>query len=308
MASTCYSLLRVPAVRVTKLDACGNIVAGNNSVASSGIVTVEQSVEQEDRQDFFALNADGQPCVRDTSPPILKWINVTITFCQVDPELFNVMTAEPIVLNDATVPAAIGFRTREGSVNNSSFGFEAWMRVSGDSNCDGGVNYGYFLLPWVIEATVGDMTMENGTANFTVTGRTCFNSPWGTGPYNIRLVESGVGAGLPAKLLTAITSLDHRHMQLTTLAPPAPTCGVTGVNGTVTVVDAGAGLVANLTLPDGLTLPATVNWGDTMTSTVAVGAVSPVTHTYSAAGPYTVTITSTAVSGPIWTGSVTIVP
>lgn len=307
MTSTCYSLLRVPAVRVTKLDSCGEVVDGLSSVASNGIVTIEQTIEQEDRQDFFTLNADGQPCVRDTSPPILKWINVTITFCNVDPEMFNIMTAEPLVMNDATTPVAVGFRTREGSVNDANFAFEAWMRVAGDSACAGGVNYGYFLLPWVKEAVVGDLTMENGTANFTVTGRTSYNSPWGTGPYNVRLVESGADEGLPAGLLTAIAAGDHRHMQLTTLAPPSPTCGATDVNGTLTVVDPGVGTTANLTIPDSITLPALVNWGDaTPLTTVAVGASSPVTHSYGAPGTYTVTMYSSEVSGPIWTGEVTV--
>lgn len=307
MTSTCYSLLRVPAVRVTKLDACGEVVDGLSSVASNGIVTIEQTVEQEDRQDFFTLNADGQPCVRDTSPPILKWINVTLTFCNVDPEMFNIMTAEPLVLNDAVSPAAVGFRTREGSVNDSNFAFEAWMRVAGDSACDGGVNYGYFLLPWVKEAVVGDLTMENNTANFTVSGRTTYNSPWGTGPYNVRKIESGGDAGLPAGLLTPITAGDHRHMQLTTLAPPTPTCGATNVNGTLTVVDPGAGTTANLTIPANISLPAIVDWGDaTPDTTVQVGASSPVTHSYGAPGTYTVTMFSSEVSGPIWTGQVTV--
>lgn len=307
MASTCYSLLRVPAVRVTKLDACGNVVTANGSVTSNGVITIEQTIEQEDRQDYFTLNADGQPCIRDTAPPILKWINVTLTFCNVDPEMYNIMTAEPLVLNDAVAPAAVGFRTREGSVNNANFAFESWMRVSGDSQCVGGVtNYGYFLLPWVKEGMVGDLTMENGAANFTVTGRTSFNSPWGTGPYNIRKIESGVGAGNPAKLLTAITSLDHRHMQLTSLAPPVPSCGAINVGQPLTVVDPGAGTTGSLTIPAGITLPATVDWGDTQTSTVPVGAASPVIHTYAAAGTYNVTMSSNAVSGPVWSGSVVV--
>jgi len=305
MTSTCYSLLRVPAVRVTRLDACGNVVPGNNSVASNGIITIEQTVEQEDRQDFFTLNADGQPCVRDTSPPILKWINVTITFCNVDPELYNIMTAEPLVLDDADTPRAVGFRTREGSVNNSNFAFESWQRVSGDDACDGGVNYGYFLLPWVKEGVVGDVTQENALANFTVTGRTSFGSPWGVGPYNIRLIESGANAGQPAPLLTPITSKDHRHMQLTTLAPPEPTCGATSVSGELEVTSTGS-LGASLTLPAGLALPAMVNWGDSEVSAVPVGTVGPLVHTYDSAGTYTVTAFSTTVSGPIWTGEVTV--
>ena len=117
-----------------------------------------------------------------------------------------------------------------------------------------------------------------------------------------------MGVGNPAKLLTAITSLDHRHMQLTTLAPPAASCGATTVSGTITVTDPGAGLVANLTIPADITLPATVDWGDaTPVTNVPVGTVSPVTHTYASAGVKTVTMYQNGVSGPIWTGTVTMV-
>lgn len=307
MASTCYSLLRVPVVRVTKLDACGQVVSGNSMVTSNGIVTIEQSIEMEDRQDYFTLNGDGQACVRDTAPPILKWINVTLTFCNVDPEMFNIMTAEPLVLNEATVPSAVGLRTREGSVNNANFAFESWSRVSGSSACAGGtVNYGYFLLPWVIEGMVGDLTLENGLANFTVTGRTSYNSLWGTGPFNIRTVDAGANIGQQAKLLTAITSLDHRHMQLTNLAPPAATCGAQAVSGSLTVVKT-TGTTGSLTLPTGLALPATILWGEVgAPQVVPVGTTGPITHTYAATGVYTVTMYQNGVSGPVYTGTVTI--
>ena len=307
MASTCYSLLRVPVVRVTKLDACGQVVSGNSMVTSNGIVTIEQSVETEDRQDYFTLNADGVACVRDTAPPIFKWINVTLTFCNVDPEMFNIMTGEPLVLNDATTPAAVGFRTREGSVANSNFAFESWSRVGGSSACSGGtVNYGYFLLPWITEGTVGDLTLENGLANFTVSGRTTYNSLWGTGPYNIRTVEGGANLGQQTKLLNAITSLDHRHMQLVNLAPPAPSCGAQAVTGALTVVKT-TGTTGSLTLPTTLPLPATILWGEAgAPQVVPVGTTGPITHVYATTGTYTVTMYQNGVSGPIYTGTVTI--
>ena len=307
MASTQFSLLRVPAVRVTKLDSCGNVVGTASSVSTKGIITIEQEPEVEDREDYFAKNGDGEFCVKDTSPPQLKWINVTLTFCQVDPELYNIMTAEPLVLDDAVAPKAVGFRTREGSVAASNFAFESWSRVAGANACVGGsVQYGYFLLPWVKEGMVGSLTMENGNANFTVTGRTSADSPWGTGPYNIRKVESGVSAGAPAPLLTAITSLDHRHMQLTTLAPPAPATGAVDTIQALTVVDPGVGTTGSLTIPANITLPAIVDWGDSSTTTVAAGTVGPVVHTYGGSGTYTVTMRSTGASGPTWSGSVTV--
>lgn len=307
MASTSYSLLRVPAVRVTKLDACGNVVNTASSVTTKGIITIEQEPEVEDREDFFSKNADGEFCIKDTSPPQLKWINLTLTFCQVDPELYNLMTAEPLVLDDASTPKAVGFRTREGSVAASNFAFESWSRVAGANACSGGsVQYGYFLLPWVTEGMVGSLTMENGNANFTVTARTKSDSLWGTGPYNIRKVEAGANAGQPAALLTAITALDHRHMQLTTLAPPQPAVCAVDVAQALTVTDPGVGTNGSLTIPSNITLPATVDWGDSSTTTVAAGTVGPVVHTYSGAGTYNVKMRSTVYSGPTWAGSVTV--
>lgn len=306
MPSICYPVLRVPAVRLTKLDSCGQVVDSTCSYGvSEGIITIEQTAEYEDRQDYFTLNADAQPCITDTSPPILKWINVTLTFCQVDPELYNIATAEPLVLNDATpTPQAVGFRTRQGSVNNSNFAFEAWTRIGGSNNCaDGELQYGYFLLPWVVEGTVGDLTLENGAANFTISGRTNPNSLWGTGPYDV----IKLAAGTPSPLLTAITSADHRHIQLTTLPPPDGVCGCADITPTVTVSPlAGSDpLDVTLTVPTG-TLPAYIDWDDgSPIELVTSGATVP--HTYAAAGTYTVTYHSAVASGPAYTSAPVVV-
>ena len=295
MASVCFAPIRVPMIRATKLDACGSVVVGAcSTVATDGIITVEQTGEYNDRQDFFTLNGDGLPCITDTSPPILKWVNVTITFCRVDPELINLLTGEPLVLNDAASPLAVGFRTREGSAATSNFAFEAWSRLSGSSNCsDNVVQYGYFLLPWMVEGTVGDITMQNGVANFTVIGRTHNNSLWGTGPYNVIVNETGPNAGNPGPLLTAIANNDHRHIQVTKLAPPITGCGCVAEPLALTVAPT-SGVAATprvLTVPTGpggaSTLPAVVDWGDgTALQQVTVGPT--VNHTYAAPGTYTV--------------------
>lgn len=306
MPSICYPVLRVPAVRLTQLDSCGEVVDGTcSSASSSGIISIEQTAEYEDRQDYFTLNADAQPCITDTSPPILKWINVTINFCQVDPELYNIATAEPLVLNDATpTPQAVGFRTRQGSVNNSNFAFEAWTRIGGANACaDGELQYGYFLLPWVVEGTVGDLTLENGAATFTITGRTNPNSLWGVGPYDVILLA----AGSPSPLLVPIASGDHRHIQLTTLPPPTVVCGCTDITPTVTVAPlAGSDpLDVTLTVPAG-TLPAYIDWDDgSPLQLVTSGATVP--HTFAAAGTYTVVYHSTVASGPAYTSAPVVV-
>jgi hypothetical protein len=182
--------------------------------------------EYEARQEFFVKNGDGVFCVKETSPPVLKWINVELTFCNVDPELVNIMSAEPLVANDATSPVNTGFSTQEGSAANSNFALEAWTRITGSGvSCTGGQEYGYVLFPWLIEGTVGDLTLENGAANFTLNARSRSGSPWGLGPYYVDYSDNPAGSTTNIPLLTPILSTQHKRMFLTRKPPPTAACG-----------------------------------------------------------------------------------
>lgn len=231
MTSICYTPFKVPRVRATKVDVnCGIPVTGCSTVVTDGIISIEMTKEYEDREEFFVKNGDGTFCVRETNPPILKWINLVLTFCNVDPELVNIMTSEPLVLDDAPSPRATGYSTQEGSAAQASFALEGWTRLASVSNgpaCTGGVEYGYTLFPWVVEGTVGDLTYENGAANFVVNARTRGGSGWGTGPYMVDLSDATATLNSPIPLLTPITSIQHSRMFLTRLAPPAAACGCT---------------------------------------------------------------------------------
>ncbi len=229
MTSICYTPFKVPRIRVTDVDVnCGVPVTGCSTVVSDGIISIEMTKEYEDREEFFIKNGDGTFCVKQTNPPILKWINLVITLCNVDPELVNIMTSEPLVLDDAPSPRATGFSTQEGSAASASFALEGWTRlasVQGGPACTGGVEYGYVLFPWVIEGTVGDITFENGAANFVVNARTQANTNWGTGPYFVDLSDATATLNNPIPLLTPILPTQHHRMFLTRLAPPASACG-----------------------------------------------------------------------------------
>ena len=91
-----------------------------------------------------------------------------------------------------------------------------------DCSCAGGATrYGYLLLPWVIEGTIGDITIENGPVNFNLKSITQEGNDWGVGPYDVIKLANGTSS----PLLDPIPSTRHRHLQLTTLAPPAAVCG-----------------------------------------------------------------------------------
>jgi hypothetical protein len=231
MATVCFTPFKIPRIRVTRLNSCGQVVTGDCSqVVSNGIISVEMTKNYEDREEFFVKNGDGTFCVRETSAPILKWIDLTITLCNVDPDLVNIMANEPLYTSDDTAATKIGYSVDQDSAAGVNFALEGWTRLANQSAlCTGGQEYGYFLWPWLVEGTIGDMTLENGVANFTLTARTTNNSLWGVGPYNVDYSDNPIGSTTPVPMNTPITSTQHSRMFITRLAPPAAACGCAAV-------------------------------------------------------------------------------
>lgn len=223
MTTECLKPLRGKVMRVTKLNACGGYTAGAASVVvSKGFVSVAQTANYRDPDEYEVVNANGELCVNERGDSQLKWLDLVVTLCDVDVEMINLMTGSPLVLDDAVSPNNVGFRTRENVT--AHFALEIWTDLAGAACVGSTQKYGYVLLPWVRSGTVGDVTIENAAASFTVNARTSAGSQWGTGPYNVR---NTAVAPAPAKLLTAIASNDHRHIEVVTLAPPSPACGAT---------------------------------------------------------------------------------
>ncbi len=227
MTAVCQSPIQGTTMRVQTVDSCGTPKVGSCvSAVSTGFVSVEMQDQVDAGQEIVVLNAAGVMCVNEKSPKQLKWIDVTIAFCNVDPELFNLVTGSTLVLNDAAAPAAVGFQTRTSNYATGEFALEVWTNMANQVCVTVGtfslVPYGYFLLPRVVEGTVGDIKIENGAISFTVKGRTRQGTNWGTGPKN---ALANMTTGAAEKLLVALPTDTHRHLQWTYLAPPAATCG-----------------------------------------------------------------------------------
>lgn len=227
MTAVCQAPIQGTTMRVQTVNSCGTPNVGSCvSAVSTGFVSVEMQDQVESGTEIVVLNAAGNMCVNEKSKKQLKWIDVTITFCNVDPELFNLVTGSTLVLDNAAIPAAVGFQTRTGNYAAGAFGLEVWTNMAQAQCATVGtfslVPYGYFLLPNIVEGTVGDLKIENGAVSFTVTGRTKQGTNWGTGPKN---VLANMSTGAAEKLLIALPSDVHRHLQWTYLAPPAASCG-----------------------------------------------------------------------------------
>lgn len=235
MTSRCYTPWKVPKVRATQLNSCGTPVTGCSTVVTDGIISVAMTKEYEARQEFFIKNGNGDFCVKQTNPPILKWINLVLTFCNVDPELVNIMSANPTYLNDAVAPVSIGYSEQEGTASNAFFALEMWTLLASNASipCTGGVQYGYTIFPFVVEGTVGDITYENGAANFILNARTAAGSNWGTGPYNVSYSDNPAGSLTPKALFTPIGATQHMRQFITRFPPPTASCGCTTLSSLI---------------------------------------------------------------------------
>lgn len=288
MATICATPFKVPRIRATRLDECGVPIEGEcSTVVSDGVITVEIAREYEDRQDFFTKNADGVFCVKQTDPPILKWINLTLTFCNVDPYLVSLIAGEQVLLDDATPPNVIGFRNTEGSSADVNVAIEVWTRTTGGPCGPGLTRFGYLLFPWVIEGTISDLTLENGNANFTMVARTRSGSPWGVGPYTVQESAAVATLGDPLPFYQIVGAEDHEEWIWTTLPPPAASCGCIALPLPLVAVDSGV-LTATVTVPADVDFPVFVDWGDL--TPLEEFTVAPVTHVYALAGDYDISL------------------
>lgn len=309
MASICHSVVRAPAVRVTRLGPCGELPTSTSNgcdfATSRSFTEIALNKVFQERQDALQLNANGEVCVDKPTPPILRWYEVTITFCNVDPELFNIVSAEPLILNDEATPKAVGFYTRPSSPAASNFALEFWVGTE-DEGCTGNaVNYGYGWLPRITQGVIGNISITNGAVNFTVTGISRPGNQWGTGPFNVLINETGANAGFPGKLLTAMATGDHKGFMWTELAPPPSVCGCQDATALLVVAPlAGAtGVARTATFPllnGAPILPAVIDWGDG-TALQVVTSGTTANHTYAAPGNYTVLFKPTGFSSPTYT-------
>lgn len=230
MAVVCAQMARGKMMRITKLDECGAVVEGATStLVTKSFVSVTITPNYLDAEEISQADANGDLCIDDRSDPALRWLDLSIVVCTEDPTMINLVTGDPLVVDDAVAPNTVGFRIDADLSGSANFALELWSGITGQAcNAAGFPAYGYWLFPWVKDAQWGEWVIQNGALTFTWTARAVFDSAWGVGPYNIRR-DAAVPATLEP-LLTAITDGDLVHFEVSTAPLPTPACGAVALD------------------------------------------------------------------------------
>lgn len=214
--------IRGKRMRLTRLDECGVPVAGPAStLVTKGFISLGLSPQYEDGETITQANAEGDYEVNEPADSWLTRIDVEGAFIGVHPDVVEMLTGNPVVLDGTG--NAVGFRLQGGAPILGGWAVEVWTGLAGQICTSGVPAYGYSLLPFLRGGKIGDVTIENGALNLTISSSTRENPGWDVGPYDV--VLAGTGPALPAPLISVIGARDHWHMQRTEVAPPTVTAG-----------------------------------------------------------------------------------
>ena len=182
MAVNCGVSFGICALRVTKVDAAGNVVAGNNSYVSDNVISLGLRPNIEEGQTFSTRNGCGCSIARFKANDTFNWFEFTLAQAALEPELMSLLLGSETIEDGADVVGQAFNGALACDEDEPAVGLEFWTKHIVGSGQDGT----YPWIHWVFPKTVwrlGDNTFEEGIANPTVEGFSRSNSQWGDGPY-----------------------------------------------------------------------------------------------------------------------------
>jgi len=216
-------------MRVTRLDACGRVVYGDNARATSeGFVSISVTSNTNATDEIRVTGAAGQTLLYEASVTELAGFSPELTFARVDPEMLSLMTGQPVVLD--SFGNVVGFDVdTKIQLTGLGFALEVWMGApsNGDACSDEEAEgaYGYVLFPFLQGGVLGDFSIENGGISFVLTGAsTKDGNAWGRGPYDVQL-NGASGAKAPGPMVDAVSSTTALRVIVTDVAPPTALIG-----------------------------------------------------------------------------------
>lgn len=289
MQSTRVSFLRGKRMRATLLNAASQPLVGDSSVVTTkGFITLSMTSNIEEGESINVVNAGGESCVTEAATPTWNGVSAEAEFCDVDFALFEILTGQEVVLDSDG--RAIGItESTDIDMTDVKFALEVWLGANSSAAPSAGSQgrYGYVLLPNLSGGVIGDVTIENGAINFTITGMSTRNgAAWGAGPHRVELVN-----GVPSVLSTPLKANDHRRIMQVEVAPPEIYEGATPLldptdPAVTSLTTTPTGLSVAITPTPAGTDPMFYDFGDGEWDYTANGSY---THVYDAPGTYTIT-------------------
>lgn len=184
MAVNCGVSFGVCAVRLTKVDCNGNVVAGStNSYVTDKLISIGLSPNIETGTTFSLRSGCGCSISRFRGEDIFNWFEFTIAAGGLEPEMLALMlNAETIVDGADIVGLAFPSESESCDPCSDSVALEFWTKHIVGSGQDGIHPWIHWVFPMSVWQ-MGDNTAEEDFLQTALTGFSRTNTQWGDGPY-----------------------------------------------------------------------------------------------------------------------------
>ncbi len=183
MAVNCGVSFGCCAVRITRVDSRGSVIAGLNSYVTDKPVSVAVAPNIETGNTFSQRNGCGCGIARFKAPDVFNWFDLTFTEAALEPEMQAFLLGAATIMDgfDAVgvnYPGSLACDDDEPAV-----AIEFWTQHVVGSAQDSQFPWFHFVFPMTIWH-LGDNTFDENIANPVVVGFSRTNPLWGNGPYN----------------------------------------------------------------------------------------------------------------------------
>ena len=213
-------------MRLTALDQCGKPLYDSaiGKIVTTGFISVNWEHEVEEGTEHTSQNAWGDFEINELDDPRVKWLNLGMDMCEIDPEAIVMLSGA--VGNFKTGSMVGAFFNSNTNVN--AFAVEVWTRATGQACSAAGTPlWGYFAAAYVRNGAIaGGGTIENGPMNLELSGNgfgaaesatVPGTSAWGTGPHGDAPTTNPWPVGA------------FRYIGVTEVQPPVATVGATAI-------------------------------------------------------------------------------
>lgn len=170
------------AIRLTRLDAAGNLVIGPSaSYVTKKFVSLGFTPEYETGDEFTTKAADGSVCVTWKAPDTLKRVTLSIALCDPDPE-FTEMIAGGTLLSSGG--KSVGYKAPLVGVDPSPNGvaIEVWSIANVGGRQAATNPYWQWVFPYCQMHLAGERAIQNDLLATSFEGWGVGNVGFGDGP------------------------------------------------------------------------------------------------------------------------------
>lgn len=181
-AHRCLTAVMACRIRVSRLHDDGTLDPGDdNMYVSDAVITIGSNPDVETGTVITQKNGCGAVCVRRRSDNQTLAYNLTMSLCQLDAELIEILAGGSLITVGGVT---VGYkRPRSGDVQEAVC-FEAWQEArtaSAQATEGGALLWWHWAWPHV-KWTAGEHTLEEGALTVPLTGYAEENDNMGTGP------------------------------------------------------------------------------------------------------------------------------